>query len=61
MSYSSKEQQRAWQLAIEWSWKTINKAAMSERGIQDIARLAEQGDLIAQGIMFQYTKARMTQ
>lgn len=61
MSYSSIEQQRAWQLAIEWSWRTINKAAMSERGIQEISKLAEAGDLIAQGIMLQYTKARMQQ
>lgn len=61
LKFDSEERRRAWSLAVERSFQTINQAVLDPIGLQRISKLAEEGDLIAIGIMFQYTKARMQQ
>lgn len=57
--FSDDATRRAWELAIERSYRTIGKANAGSGGLQAIQKLAEGGDLIAIGIWNQFMAARL--
>ncbi len=60
MSFGSKEEQRAWQLAVERSYMVCNLATIGPDGMRKIKKLAEEGNLVAIGFWNEFMAARLT-
>lgn len=58
-TFDSIEQQRAWEQAVEQSYKIVNRMTVDAGGMRAIAKMAEDGDLIAQGIMNKFVEIRL--